>query len=203
MQKKQLVPVVLLAAWMLGGCESAESTDHIAKLQEQIGRLAQQLTETQKQVDGLQEANQRSVRSLEELEATIERLTSSPPLPFAGKILKDDANTTALSPGKSSRSSLIEQNVASSRHQQQKSGDALTAEVAPLTLPETGGDQQAEKPKSATNKETDATIVAVSCSQVWKQLGQGKSTEAAARALGVSSTAIHACEQRVGRSSGS
>lgn len=204
MQKKQLAPVALLAVWLFGGCEAADNTDHIAKLQEQIGRLAQQLTETQKQVDGLQEANQRSVRSLEELEATVERLTSSPPVSPAGKVSKDNVSATALSSEKGSRSSLVEQDVASSPYQQQKSGDALTAKVTPLTPPAMSeSDRQLEKPKSATGKETDATIVAVSCSQVWKQLGQGKSTEAAARALGVSSAAIHACEQRVGRSSGS
>jgi hypothetical protein len=204
MQGKQLLPVVLMVAWTLGGCESAESTDRLAKLQEQIGRLAQQLTETQKQVDGLQEANQRSIRSLEELEATVERLTAPAPSPLAGKAPRGDANTTALSPGKSSQSSLTEQDVASSHRLQRKSGDALAAEVTPLTLPATDEDNlQSEEPEAATSKETDATVVAVSCSQVWKQLGQGKSTEAAARALGVSSAAIHACEQRVGRSSGS
>jgi hypothetical protein len=204
MQRKQLWPVALLVVWTLGGCESAESPDRIAKLQEQIGRLAQQLTETQKQVDGLQEANQRSLRSLEELEATVERLTSPAPTPLAGKAPKGDASTTALSPGKGSQPSLTEQDVASSHRLQRKSGDALAAKVTPLTPSATGeSNVQSKEHESATNKETDATVIAVSCSQVWKQLGQGKSAEAAARALGVSSAAIHACEQRVGRSSGS
>ncbi|MGE0682492.1 MAG: hypothetical protein AB7P69_16530, partial [Candidatus Binatia bacterium] len=164
MQKKQLLSVALLVAWTLSGCESAESTDRIAKLQEQIGRLAQQLTETQKQVDGLQEANQRSVRSLEELETTVERLTLPSPAPLAGKTLKGDASTTALSPAKSSQSPLIEQDVASSPQRQRKSGDALTAKVTPLMPPATGeSNQQLEEPESATRKETEATVVAGSC----------------------------------------
>jgi hypothetical protein len=206
MQSKQLLPLALLIVWPLSGCESAESTDRIAKLQEQIGRLAQQLTETQKQVDGLQEANQRSVRSLEELEATVARLTSPAPTPLAGKALKGDASTTALSPGTSSPPSLAEQDIASSHRPQRKSGEALAAKVTPVTPTPSATNEsnlQSEEHESATNKETDAAVVAVSCSQVWKQLGQGKSAEAAARALGVSSAAIHACEQRVGRSSGS
>lgn len=204
MKTKYLFLVALLGIWTLGGCGAAEDTDRLAKLQEQIGRLAQQLTETQKQVDGLQEANQRSVRSLEELGAAVERLTSSPPTPVVGKALKGNATTTVLLPEKAAPSSLTEQDVVSSYRSQQKSGEALTAKATPLTFPTAGeSNAQAEKSESVTHKRIDTTLVAVSCTQVWKQLGQGKSMEAAARALGVSSAAIEACEQRVGRSSGS
>src|SRR5262245_15081743 len=123
MLRKLLFPSALLTIWALGGCGSAENADSIAKLQEQIGRLAQQLNETKKQVDGLQEANQRSVRSLDELEATVERLTSTPTTSGGGKTVKGDASPTgahpqgasppqaSLSPGKSSQKVLVEQDI--------------------------------------------------------------------------------------------
>jgi hypothetical protein len=214
MQRKQLFPFALLFAWTLGGCESPETSDQIAKLQEQIGKIAQQLNETKKQVDGLQEANQRSVRSLENLEATIERLTSASPALSAGKATKGGASPivakspeeaqlrVALSSGKSTQKSLIEQDVEASSPRQ--SHDVLVAAASPPSLPATIGDSlQSEEYQAAARKEINTTVAAVSCSQVWKYLGQGKSPEATARALGVPVVAIHACEQKVGRSGGS
>lgn len=175
---------------MVGGCGSAENTETNAKLQEQIWRLAKQLHETKKQVDGLQEANQRSVRSLEELEATVERLTATSTAPGAGTTPKGNAGPAGTNPRSTS--------------QFQVPSEVLAAKVMPLAPPASGeNDLQSEELPSTANKESLATVAAVSCSQVWKQLGQGKSTQAAAQALGVSSAAIQACEQRVGRNSGS
>lgn len=185
-----LLPLTLLVVWMVGGCGSTENTETNAKLQEQIWRLAQQLHETKKQVDGLQEANQRSVRSLEELEATVERLTASSTASGTGMAFKGNTGPTGTNSQRVS--------------QFQVPSEVLAAKVMPLSPPASGGSGlQSEDLPSAANEESLATVAAVSCSQVWKQLGQGKSTQAAAQALGVSSAAIQACEQRVGRNSGS
>lgn len=145
--KKRVIPFTLLAVCTLSGCESSETTTKIAKLQEQVGSVAQQLSDTKKQIDGLQEANQRSVQALENLQVVVDR-----------------------------------QNTA--------------AAASPVAHPAKEGDA------SSTSKKEAGASSTVSCSQVWKQLGQGRNPEAAARALGVPVAAIHACEQKIGRSEG-
>ena len=208
MSKVKGTPFVLLFAWMLGGCESSDSADRISKLQEQLGRVAQQLNETKKQVDGLQEANQRSIRALEDLTATVERLNSASPASSTGKAAKGGVATTGVNPKEGAQPQAA-------LYPQEKAREGLAARTSSATSPITKGkdgvdvsvhgedDSLADARQAALSKETGATMVAMSCSQVWKQLGQGKTPESAARALGVSVAAIHACEQKVGRSSAS
>jgi regulator of replication initiation timing len=195
---KRVIPFALLAVCALGGCESSETTTKIAKLQDQIGRVAQQLNDTKKQVDGLQEANQRSVQALENLQATVERqnATTAP----AARSAKANSLSTK---------SLGEQDLSSSTRQQEKPVDMLTAtgnsgrsqatgEIGSPPFPTAKGLQEGDALSPA--KKEIASTSPVSCTQVWKQLGQGRSPEAAARALGVEVAAIHACEQKIGRS---
>lgn len=196
---KRVIPFALLAVCTLGGCESSETTTKIAKLQEQVGRVAQQLSDTKKQVDGLQEANQRSVQALDNLQAAVERQNTA---------------TTASSPAKGSAMTtkhLGEQDLSPSAKQQGQQVDVLTATGNSGRSQATG--EIGSPPFSATkgslgedvsspSKKEAGTISTVSCSQVWKQLGQGRNPEAAARALGVPVAAIHACEQKIGRSAG-
>jgi len=204
MQRRQWFPFALLVTWTLGGCGSPETADQIAKLQEQIGRIAQQLSETKKQVDGLQEANQRSVRSLENLEATVASLTAVPAAANAAKAAKGGVATTGgrsqdqsqfpFPSGKSGQKPFTEQDIEPSSSRTPH--DVLVATVAPFVSSTTGEG-------SASAERHESTVTAVSCGQVWKLIGQGKSLEVAARALGVSVAAIQACEQKVGRTSGS
>jgi regulator of replication initiation timing len=200
LMKKRVIPFALLAVCALGGCESSETTTKIAKLQDQIGRVAQQLSDTKKQVDGLQEANQRSVQALENLQATVERQHATTTPAPAARSAKASATTTKP---------LGEQDLASAAKRQEQPADVLTAtvnsghsqatgEIGSPPFP-TAKDLQEGDALSTAKKETGATST-VSCSQVWKQLGQGRSPEAAARALGVEVAAIHACEQKIGRS---
>jgi hypothetical protein len=198
--KKRLILPALLAVSALGGCESSETATKIAKLQEQIGRVAQQLSDTKKQVDGLQEANQRSVQALENLEAAVERLNAAgetPPMRSAKSGVagagakpfgEQDLSPTAKSQGKSLEALAV--GVAQGHSQ-------ATGEIGSPPFP-TARDSQDAEALSPVKKEA-GTTAAVSCSQVWKQLGQGRSPEAAARALGVQVAVIHACEQKIGR----
>jgi septal ring factor EnvC (AmiA/AmiB activator) len=73
-EKKAVALLSLVTVWTFAGCET-DSAEKIAKLQEQVARITQQLNDTKKQVDGLQEANQRSVQAVENLSATIARLS--------------------------------------------------------------------------------------------------------------------------------
>jgi hypothetical protein len=165
--------------------------------------VAQQLSETKKQVDGLQEANQRSVQSLENLEAAVERLNTASTASASARSAK--GGTTAVA-----TKSLGEQDLSSSVKQSGNPVDVLTSTVTSGHSQATGEigsppfptakNVQEEEPSSAMKKEAGATATSVSCSQVWKQLGQGRSPEAAARALGVQVAVIHACEQKIGRS---
>ena len=200
MQSKQVFPFALLCVWTLGGCASSETADQIAKLQEQIGRMAQQLSETKKQVDGLQEANQQSVRSLENLAATVESLTLASSAANGVKAAKggvsmavgksQDQLQGSFSSGRGSHKPFTEQDVGASSLS--PSRDVVIAALSPFGSAAIGDNGiPAEEPQTA--------VADVSCSQVWKLIGQGKSPEAAARALGVAAVAVHACEQKVGR----
>lgn len=194
---KRVIPFALLAVCTLGGCESSETTTKITKLQEQIGRVAQQLSDTKKQVDGLQEANQRSVQALENLQAAVDRQNA---MTTAARSAKAGSTTTKP---------LGEQDLSSSAKQQEKPIDVLTAavnsgrsqatgEIGSPPFPTAKGSQEGDA--LSPGKKEAAAASTVSCSLVWKQLGQGRSPEAAARALGVEVAAIHACEQKIGRS---
>lgn len=192
---KRVIPFALLAMCTLGGCESSETTTKIAKLQEQIGRVAQQLSDTKKQVDGLQEANQRSVQALENLQAMVERqntavASSAAHLAKGGKSLgEQDLSPSAKQQGKPV--DVLTTAVTSGRSQ-------ATGEIGSPPFPTAKGSLE-EDPSSSAKRDAGASST-VSCSQVWKQLGQGRNPEAAARALGVPVAAIHACEQKIGRS---
>lgn len=187
MSKAKMTPFVLLFVWMIGGCESSDSADRIARLQEQLGRVAQQLNETKKQVDGLQEANQRSIQALEDLTATVERLNSAASSSSVGKASK--GGTVMM--GAKSQEGIPSQSAA------------LTMESKGVMSTRSSDDSQLDTRQAALSDESGATMVAMSCSHVWKQLGQGKTPESAARALGVSVAAVRACEQKVGRNSAS
>jgi TolA-binding protein len=70
---------------------------------------------------------------------------------------------------------------------------------APMaTKPREGGAVQPAPGAQPTGK----TAVPVSCVQVWKLLGQGKSQAVVAQSLGTSVDAIRACEQKVGKGKG-
>jgi len=201
MLKAKMTPFVLLLVGMLGGCESSDSADRLAKLQEQIGRVAQQLNETKQQVDGLQEANQRSIQTLEELRATIERMNSTSPSAATEKMTKSGAkpkkgiqSQAALQLSGRAQSGLGENpNSATLEKSADKEKELVIGE----------DDSLSDAPHASLGNEAGGTMIAMSCSQVWKQLGQGKTPESAARALGVSVAAIHACERKVGRGSAS
>jgi hypothetical protein len=202
MVRKHVVPFVLLSVCSLGGCESSETATKLAKLQEQIGRVAQQLNETKKQVDGLQEANQRSVRALENLEAVVERFNSASAHVAPSRPAKTNAASVATK-------LLAEQDLPSSAKQPGSPVEVLVAKATPVD-PQATGEIGAppfppssippiEETHSAPKKEAGAIAASVPCGVVWKHLGQGKSPEAAARALNVSVAAIQACEQKIGR----
>ena len=206
MSSSKVTPFVLLFAWMIGGCESSDSADRISKLQEQIGRVAQQLNETKKQVDGLQEANQRSIRTLEDLRATVERLNADSSTSSVGKAVKGGVakNGANLKERTQPQAAL---------YPQEKARESFAAMTNTVTSPITKGkdekivqnddNSQSDTRQAALGNEAGATMVAMSCSQVWKQLGQGKTPASAARALGVSIAAIQACDRKVGRSGAS
>jgi len=178
MWRKKAVALVNLAAILtFAGCEN-DSAEKIAKLQEHVARVTQQLNDTKKQVDGLQEANQRTVQALENMEATIARLSAPP---------------GASPSGKSPAKGFAEQDLPSSAQLGRTHPESAPApaSVLPSFADEpdsTSGSQQRTTPSSA-----------VLCTKAWKQLGQGKSAEVVARALGVSVDVIHACEQKIGR----
>lgn len=177
-ERKTVALFSLVTVWTFAGCET-DSAEKIAKLQEQVASVTQQLNDTKKQVDGLQEANQRSVQALENLEATIGRLSvASPAAPPSGR-----------SPAKG----FVEQDLPPST----KSGGVRSESFAAVAsiLP-----TFADEPDSASELQQRTTpSPAISCAKVWQQLGQGKSAEAVARALDTSVDAIHACEQKVGK----
>ena len=196
---------VLLSVWTLGGCESSDSADRLSRLQEQIGRVAQQLDETKKQVDGLQEANQRSIQALEDLSATVERLNSASSTLPTGKVVKGGATTTGGNPkdGTQPQSALSQGKAREVFAGQAHSPTRLGVEANNNPSLQDSDNLQSDARQATPGQETSSTMVAMSCSQVWRQLGEGKTAESAARALGVSVAAIHACEQKVGRSSAS
>ena len=177
-EKKAVALLSLVTIWTFAGCET-DSAEKIAKLQEQVARVTQQLNDTKKQVDGLQEANQRSVQAIENLSATIARLSAAPP--------------AAPPSGKSPAKGVVEQDLPPST----KSGKIPPESVpTPASAPSSFSDEPDSAP--APQQRTTSSP-AISCVNVWKQLGQGKSAEAVARMLGTSVDAIHACEQKVGR----
>ena len=188
MSKTQMMPFVFMVVGVLGGCGSSDSGERIAKLQEQIGRVAQQLSDTKKQVDGLQEANQQSVKALEDLAATVERLQTGASIPTAGKAAN---RPQAALP-------------AQGRERKVFAGHADTATASMVQEGGTVSPEDGElEGELLTERGTGAAMVAMSCSEVWKQLGQGKTPESAARVLGIPVAAVRACEQKVGRSSAS
>lgn len=218
--RKTIACFGLLSACLVGGCEK-DSAEKIARLQDQIQGLTQQLNETKKQVDGLQEANQRSVQAIENLDAAVGRLNTAFPAPAApraasaiaaksenaakGSPAIPAAPATAEAPAPTSNKKppivLAEQDIPSSP-QPGRPMEVFVSKVAP------GGDREPSERADAPQDPHDSPKKfgssvsggSVSCGQVWKQLGQGKSPEAAARALGVSVSVIHACEQKVGSS---
>ena len=178
-EKKAVALLSLVMIWTFAGCET-DSGEKIAKLQEQVARVTQQLNDTKKQVDGLQEANQRSVQAIENLSATIARLSAAPP--------------AAPPSGKSPAKGFVEQDIPPS---------AKSGRIPPESLPTPASappSSFSDEPDSAAESQQRTTpSPAISCANVCKQLGQGKSAEAVARMLGTSVDTIHACEQKIGR----
>ena len=133
-----LVPLVMA---VLHACGLGNS-EEIAALQKQVAALAQQAEETRKQLESMQEANQKLNKLLESLET----------------------------------------------------------EVNHLKVPEVSPPAQAAKPGGEKGiPAAPQSTAKVSCPQVWKLLGQGKSETAVAQALGTSVEAVQSCEQQVGR----
>jgi hypothetical protein len=60
--------------------------------------------------------------------------------------------------------------------------------------------KEREEQLSSAPMSTAQESAKVSCTQVWKLLGQGKDESAVARSLGTSEAAVRACGQQVGRS---
>lgn len=71
-----------------------------------------------------------------------------------------------------------------------------TREVPPSTPPVKPGEGTAARSAPTAQQRSPAKV---SCSQVWRQLGQGKSIAAVAQALGTTVEAVRACDQEVGR----
>ncbi len=176
--KKAVALVNVVAIWAFAGCEN-DSAEKIAKLQEHVARVTQQLNDTKKQVDGLQEANQRTVQALENMEATIARLSAASP-----------ATTPS---GKSPTKGFAEQDLPSSAQSGRTHPESDPAQASDLPSFADAPDSTSTSPQRTTPSS------AVFCTKVWKQLGQGKSAEAVARAQGVSVDVIHICEQKIGR----
>ncbi len=182
----------LVVLWMMPGC-GTDSTREITALQEKVAKVTQQLEETRKQVEGLQEANQRSVQAIENLTATVERLNVAAPA------------------GKGPMKAFAEQDLPpSSKQRSAASGSptiaALNASPSFPSVQDAAPRQEQTHPfvdKSQRTQESNPSKrvanAQISCSQVWKQLGQGKSAEDVAQALGSSVDAVHTCEQKIGR----
>jgi len=188
MMKKTLALLSLIGPWTLAGCES-DSAEKIARLQEQVAKVTQQQNETKKQIDGLQEANQRSVQAIENLQATIGRLSA--------------ASSPTSPSGKSTAKTFAEQDIPPSAKQGENPTALFSATTSPAKSSAPSQTKQttlsADESQAAPHPPGTAADAAVSCGLVWKQLGQGKSAEAIARALGASVDAIQACEQKVGQ----
>jgi len=237
MWRKTSALVGLLSMWTLGGCEP-DSAEKIARLQEQLQSLTQQLSETRKQVDGLQEANQRAVKAMEDLETTLGRLNIAVPPPSsaprtAAMLAKQATVATAAkesvasatakngegaaslpgaTSGKTAPKAIAEQDISPfAQPQQGRPTEVLVAKATPIeprasdarpVQPvQAEGVPPPEELSSSVGKQLAVTGKRVSCSQVWRYLGRGKSVEATAHALGVSVSAIQTCEQKVGHSS--
>ena len=83
-----------------------------------------------------------------------------------------------------------------------KSLESLETELDHLKVSETSPPAPAAKPggeKGTPAAPPPQSTAKVSCPQVWKMLGQGKSEAAVAQALGSSVEAVRDCEQQVGR----
>ena len=176
--KKAVALVNLVTIWTFAGCET-DSAEKLAKLQEQVARVTQQLNDTKKQVDGLQEANQRSVQAIENMEATIARLSAAP---------------SAASPsGRSPAKGFVEQDLSPSTKLGRTHPESAPTSASALP-------SFSDEPNSTSEpQQRIAPSPTILCAKVWKQLGQGKSAEAVAHTLGASVDAIHACEQKIGR----
>lgn len=211
----------------LVGCQSG-STDSVAKLQEQLLRMGQQLNETKRQVDGLQEANQRTTKALFDLEASLERSNAGTPTPVSTRPV-----VAAAKPGnplKSEPTPLVK------RDERIAVPTTLAGKSAPLVAPKATSPtspSRPEKPKEVfVSKEPVRTEPVPSkaltptvppslgaddlksaapkqlasantlCSRIWKQLGMGKDHEEAARSLGVAVSYVAACERRGGPGGG-
>ncbi|MBI3303344.1 MAG: hypothetical protein HYZ72_14870, partial [Deltaproteobacteria bacterium] len=84
-----------------------------------------------------------------------------------------------------------------------KSLDDLESEVDHLKVREVPPPPPAAKPSGGKSTPAASThqksVAKVSCAQVWKLLGQGRSEAAVAQALGTTVEAVRSCEQEVGR----
>jgi len=219
--------------WTLGGCEP-DSAERIARLQEQLQNVTQQLSETRKQVDGLQEAHQRMIKAIEDLGTTIERLNATVPsssaprtaaastkqatgasaakesvAPATAKSGEVTASLPGATSGKIPPKAIAEQDISPfAQPQQGRATEVLVAKVTPIepwasdartVQPvQAEGVPPPEALSSSAGKPLAVTGKQVSCGQVWRYLGRGKSVEATAHALGVSVSAIQTCEQKVG-----
>ncbi len=194
--KKAVALLSLTALWTLPAC-GTDSTGEIAALQEKVAKVTQQLDETKKQVDGLQEANQRAVQAIENLTTTIERLNVAAPM--------------AAPAGKGPMKAFVEQDLLPSS-KQGGAPSAPRAVAAFAASPPVTSEEGTAPPQERAHPFLDASKKAhepspqqnvagshFSCGQVWKQIGQGKSTEAVAQALGSSIDAVHQCEEKIGR----
>lgn len=80
--------------------------------------------------------------------------------------------------------------------------DSLETEIKQLKTREVPAPAQAPKPRAEVSSAVappPQPAEAVSCAQIWRQLGQGKRTAAVAQALGVPLEIVQRCEQKVGR----
>jgi hypothetical protein len=192
--RKTLALLGLTVVWNMTGCAS-DSTEKIAALQEQLANVTQQLDDTKKQVDGLQEANQRAVQAIDNLTQTVERLNATmlaaaPTGKGATKVFVEQEDLPPSQRGQTSAALPSVAAFATSPSPSAKPGATpLQEQIQPFL------DKQ--NPTLASHQKTASA--SISCGQVWKQLGQGKSADAVARALGASVQAVQQCEQKVGR----
>lgn len=213
----------------LVGCQSG-STDSVAKLQEQLLRMGQQLNETKKQLDGLQEAHQRTTKILFDLEASIERFNAGTPTPVSTRPVV--IATKPVTPLKSEPAPLTK------RDERAAAPTTLTGKWTPPATPKAAlpaSPSRPEKPKEVfVSKEPVRTEPAPSktpspvvqnpatlateelkpaapkqmaavdslCNRVGKQLATGKNHDEAAQSLKVDVSYVVACERRSGSGGG-
>ncbi len=230
MVRKTIALFGVMAMWTLVGCQS-RSDHNVAMLQEQLRRIEQQLIETKKQVDGLQDANQRTTKTLYDLEASFQQFNVAAPTPVSTRPVV--ATVKPASPVKSTPVLLAkpEERPTPPVPTAVRSTPSAAAKATPPAPPSRLG-----KPKEVfvVSKEPVRTEPAQSktpspvvqnpatlatedlkpaapkqmasvdslCTRVWKQLSAGKTHEEAADSLGVAVSYVAACERRGGQGGG-